>query len=37
MRAAVDPLKAIHELGFDLPAIRRIPESRIASLANFAN
>jgi TnpA family transposase len=36
MRAAVDRLKFIRELGIDLPALPRIPESRIASLARFA-
>ncbi len=36
MRAAVDRLKLIRELGIDPPAVRRIPESRIASLAHFA-
>lgn len=37
MRAAVDRLKSIRELGIDLPAVGRIPESRIASLAHFAS
>ena len=37
MRAAVERLKSIRELGIDLPAVRRIPESRIASLALFAS
>src|ERR1035437_2280792 len=37
MRAAVERLKSIRELGIDLPAVRRIPESRIASLAHFAS
>jgi TnpA family transposase len=36
LRAAVDRLQSIRELGIDLPALRRIPESRIASLAHFA-
>lgn len=37
MRAAVERLKTIRALGIDLPAVRRIPESRIASLAHFAS
>lgn len=37
MHAAVERLKSIRELGIDLPAVRRIPESRIASLAHFAS
>jgi len=37
MRAAVGRLKSIRELGIDLPALSRIPRSRIASLAQFAS
>lgn len=37
MRAAIERLKSIRGLGIVLPAVQRIPESRLASLANFAN
>ncbi len=37
LRAAVDRLKSIRELGITLPSAHRIPESRIALLARFAN
>jgi hypothetical protein len=37
LRAAIDRLKSVRELGITLPSARRIPESRIALLARFAN
>jgi len=37
MHAAVERLRSIRGLGIVLPAVQRIPESRIASLATFAN
>jgi len=37
LRAAIDRLKSVPELGITLPAAARIPESRIAVLARFAN
>jgi TnpA family transposase len=37
LRAAVDRLKSVRELGITLPSVQRIPESRLASLARFAN
>ena len=37
LRAAIDRLKSVRELGITLPSAQRIPESRIASLARFAN
>ncbi len=37
LRAAVDRLKSVRELGITLPSVQRIPESRIASLARFVN
>ena len=37
VRAGIDRLKSVRELGITLPAAARIPESRIAALARFAN
>jgi len=37
LRAAIERLKAVRELGITLPAAARIPQSRIAALARFAN
>jgi hypothetical protein len=37
MNAAIDRLKTIRGLGIVLPALQHIPESRLASLASFAN
>jgi Domain of unknown function (DUF4158) len=37
LRAAIERLKSVRELGITLPAAARIPESRIAALARFAN
>lgn len=37
LRAAVERLKSIRALGITLPSAPRIPESRIGSLARFAN
>jgi TnpA family transposase len=37
LRAAINRLKSVRELGITLPAAQHIPESRIASLARFAN
>jgi hypothetical protein len=37
MSAAIDRLKTVRGLGIVLPALQHIPESRLASLASFAN
>ena len=37
VRAGIDRLKSVRELGITLPAAALIPESRIAALARFAN
>jgi len=37
MNAAIDRLRTIRGLGIVLPALQHIPESRLASLASFAN
>jgi hypothetical protein len=37
LRAAVNRLKSVRELGITVPSAQRIPEGRIASLARFAN
>ena len=37
LRAAIERLRSVRELGITLPAAARIPESRIAALARFAN
>ena len=37
VRAGIDRLNSVRELGITLPAEARIPESRIAALARFAN
>src|SRR5208337_3050449 len=37
LRAAIERLKSVRELGITLPAAARIPQSRIAALARFAS
>ncbi|HTF68726.1 MAG TPA: DUF4158 domain-containing protein, partial [Edaphobacter sp.] len=37
MNAAIDRLRTVRALGIVLPALQHIPESRLASLASFAN
>jgi hypothetical protein len=37
MSAAIDRLRTVRGLGIVLPALQHIPESRLASLASFAN